>query len=255
MNQVVSKDLWKQIARLASKSERRIAAIAYVTNEGAIKFGAGDILIVDASDQVVACGQTSASLLRKAHRRGAEIYSLRGLHAKVLVLDDLAVIGSANLSASSANSLVEAAILTDHPAAVATTRAFIETAKTNATPLDSGYLRRIGSIKVNREFVRAISRRGDKTKGIRVREHRTWIVNVSLLDESRFEDEREKAERGREKARTLLTRKKSDVGWMRFTSDKSRFAREANRGDSVIQIFRCLTRTCYRQRSISIALS
>ncbi len=81
MNQVISKDLWKHIARLASKSERRMGAIAYASSERAIRFGEGDILITDASKEAIACGQTSATLLRNAYKRGAELYSLRGLHA------------------------------------------------------------------------------------------------------------------------------------------------------------------------------
>jgi len=237
MNQVTSKDLWRRIAQLASKSGRRMAAIAYATSEEAIRFGEGDTLIVDASEHAVACGQTSASLLNHAYKRGAEVYSLPGLHAKVLLLDETAVIGSANLSSSSVNTLVEAAIVTDHPAAVATTRAFIEAVKTRATPIDSKYLRRLSSIKVNRGFLWAISGAAAKPVSIPLAEHRTWLVSVALLDESRYEDERERAESGLDEARRLLTRKSSDANWIRYPSDKTRFVKEAKSGDSVIQMW------------------
>ena len=237
MNQVISIGLWKRIAKLASKSNRRMAAIAYATNERAIRFGEGDTLIVDASEQAVACGQTSALLLKHAYQNGAKIYSLAGLHAKVLLLDDVAVIGSANLSSSSANELVEAAILTDHPAAVATTRAFIEAVMKKAAPVDGKDLVRLGSIKVNRRFLRATVRAAAKQVSIPVAAHRTWLASVTRLDESRFEDESERAERGLEEARQLLNKKSSDANWIRYPSDQTRFVKEAKQGDSVIQIW------------------
>ncbi len=214
-----------------------MAAIAYATNERAIRFGKGDTLIVDASEQAVACGQTSALLLKHAYQNGAKLYSLAGLHAKVLLLDNIAVIGSANLSSSSASSLVEAAILTDHPAAVATTRAFIEAVMKTATAINVSDLRRLSSIKVNRGFLEAMARRAGKQVSIPVAAHQTWLVSVTRLDESRFEHENERAERGREEARELLDKQTSDATWIRYPSDKTRFVKESKQGDSVIQIW------------------
>ena len=48
-----------------------------------LKLEEGDLLITDASDGAIKSGQTSASILARAKDRGADIYSLPGLHAKL----------------------------------------------------------------------------------------------------------------------------------------------------------------------------
>ena len=84
MQKVLSSDIWKEIGKRAKASERRKAAIAYVTKDQ-IGFRPGDILIADASHRAIASGQTGAPLLRELVRKGVAVYSQEGLHAKVLV--------------------------------------------------------------------------------------------------------------------------------------------------------------------------
>ena len=48
-----------------------------------MKFKKSDVLIVDASDETIASGGTSATLLAALLRRGVKLYSVTGLHAKV----------------------------------------------------------------------------------------------------------------------------------------------------------------------------
>jgi hypothetical protein len=61
----------------------RQVAIAYVT-EDHIGLRSGDILVCDANDSMIRKGQTGAKLLRRLHRNGMAIYSVAGLHAKVM---------------------------------------------------------------------------------------------------------------------------------------------------------------------------
>jgi hypothetical protein len=79
MDKLLSDNLWPTIKRLAKKSSAKRAAVAYVTSEEYVKFGDGDVLITDASDQAIASGQTNAKLLARAHRRRAQLFSLPAL--------------------------------------------------------------------------------------------------------------------------------------------------------------------------------
>jgi phosphatidylserine/phosphatidylglycerophosphate/cardiolipin synthase-like enzyme len=117
--------LWNQIRILADGCARKAAAVAYLTTEQSVRFNKGDLVIVDASDEVIKAGATSARLLAALRTRGVDLYSLAGLHAKVMVLDQTVVVGSANLTTNS-TKLAEAAIITDSPALVASAVALIE---------------------------------------------------------------------------------------------------------------------------------
>lgn len=66
---------------------------AYVTQD-LVGFSKGDTLVVDASRHAISSGETAAKLLRTLKMKGVHIYHCAGLHAKVLLLDDVAVISS-----------------------------------------------------------------------------------------------------------------------------------------------------------------
>lgn len=144
-------DLWHQLRDLARKARTRVAAVAYVTDSDAVPFGNGDLLVVDASDASIAGGSTSANALARLFERGVRLYSLKGLHAKVYVLDGAAIVGSANLSSMSQDHLAEAALLTTEPAAVEKARRHIKELAARAGPaIDEAFVRRIGQIPVDR---------------------------------------------------------------------------------------------------------
>jgi phosphatidylserine/phosphatidylglycerophosphate/cardiolipin synthase-like enzyme len=52
------------------------------------------------------------------HNKGVLLYACADLHAKILLLDDVAIIGSGNMSSSSENRMVEAALISDHASVV-----------------------------------------------------------------------------------------------------------------------------------------
>jgi hypothetical protein len=234
MNRLVSSGLWKEVRRLAKSSGARMAAVAYVTSES-VRFGAGDLLITDASKQAIESGQTSAAVLRDAYERGAELFSCPGLHAKVMLFDGVAVIGSANISRSSEDSLIEAALITDHPAAVSMTRAFLRKLQDDSEAIGESFLRRISAIKVKR---RVGGRRAKKRPGVSVKlgQHRTWVIGLHDVDPERYPAEVGYVESGYEKAYEVASGSEAEVAWIRITKDRSRFSREAKVGDTVIQI-------------------
>lgn len=239
MIRVVSKGLWKEIRALAKKGGSKAAAIAYVSNDE-ISFGEGDILVADASKGQIASGQTVAAVLDRAHKRGASIYSLSDLHAKVIVIDRVAVIGSGNMSKSSANGdRIEAAIITDIPAVVSNARAFVESLTKMATPVDKRFIGRISAIEVKRP-PRGVHR--GKREQVKIHAHRTWLISVGPLDESRYPDERKLIQQGMAEAEERKKNRRSDVTWIRMTGD-SKFRTQAKQGDSVIQIWTNAKRT------------
>ena len=180
MDELLSDNLWPTIKRLAKRSSSKRAAVAYVTSEEYVEFGEGDVLVTDASHEAIASGQTNAKLLERAFERGAKLYSLDGLHAKVLHLGGTAVIGSANLSETSARpSTVEAAWVSDSPTAVGMATSLINQLTVQARAIDASFLERILKIKVI-AHPRAKGKRR-KPAPVKVRKPRTWTVGVHEL--------------------------------------------------------------------------
>ena len=233
MNELLSDNLWTTIKHLAKKSPSKRAAVAYVTSEEFVKFGDGDVLITDASDHAVSAGHTKAELLAKAFKRGAKLYSLPGLHAKVLLLGGTAVIGSANLSETSANDLVEAAWVTDTPAAVGMATSFIQQLVTQSNEIDKKFLDRILKIRVKINPIPG--GKSARPRKVKIPKHRTWIVGVHELVND-FPAEHEAIDRGITTAEEKVTRSSSAVSWIRWTGN-FRFRIEAKEGDTVIQIW------------------
>jgi hypothetical protein len=111
MEQLLSGDIWAQVNKILKKEKEKIACIAYVTS-AELQLTKGDTLICDASTYSIKCGTTSATTLNKYYKRGVKIYCNQQLHSKLLLTDNFLVIGSANLSESSAKNLVESSIVT-----------------------------------------------------------------------------------------------------------------------------------------------
>src|SRR5208337_3375672 len=136
MQRVLSRDLWKTIRAHAQRARCRRAVIAYVTQD-LIGFRKGDTLVVDASTYAVCNGETSANLLTTLFKKGVTLYDCPHLHAKMLLLDDVVVIGSGNTSGSSANGLVEAGVITDHSSTVAGIASLIEQIASQSNKFDA----------------------------------------------------------------------------------------------------------------------
>ncbi len=120
--------VWRNITQFVEvSSEPWLAAIAYFGQNADKLLPArkGSRLVVNASEAAIKAGQTHPATLLRLLKAGVEIYSVTNLHAKVVVVGRKAVIGSANASMHSANSLVEAAALVSDAKAVAAARCFI----------------------------------------------------------------------------------------------------------------------------------
>lgn len=228
MLRVVSDSVWTELKKLGHK-KRKFAAIAYVTSDRDLKFGRNDVLVCDASDAAIQSGQTSVAVLRAAVRRGAVVRSAPGLHAKVLVLGRVAVVGSANMSVSSASDLIEAALITDDVRAVAGVRVFVEELIATGDPVDDDFLGRAAKLPVRKH-----RRGGHRRKVIKIRGPRAWFVSVAPLNENRFERENEIVETERQAAARETEFDDSEAGYIRWAGN-SKFRKEARAGDLVIQ--------------------
>ena len=235
MQKLISDTLWNQLRKLNAASTRKVAAVAYVSDDSILKFGKGDVLVVDASDQAIKCGETSAAVLKRFSDKGARLYSCSGLHAKIFVFDETAVIGSANVSRSSASALIEAAVVTNQIHTVATARLFVERLSRESTLIGRAFLDRIRSLPVSR--VRRGGQRRNRPTVLGKAPSRTWMINVTQLDEERFPEEATAVAAGMKTAERRRARQTADVAWIRWTGP-SRFRELAREGDTVIQIWK-----------------
>ena len=126
--QVVSGDVWsnRDVIAAADRAKERWFCIAYVTQSHTGLFRSGDVLVCDASRKAVSCGETAPKVLLELLKKGVEIYSCEALHAKCAVFDDNVLLGSANMSESSANRLIELSLLARNSSLACNVQAFIE---------------------------------------------------------------------------------------------------------------------------------
>ena len=232
MQRVLSNDLWKAIKAKAATANRRKAAIAYVTQD-LVGFREGDVLVVDASPAAISSAATSAKVLCSLFKKGVSLYSLPGLHAKVLLLDDVAVIGSGNMSASSQSTLVEAAFMTDSASIASGVASLIEQLVEKSKQLDETAITQLCKIKVARHGGPG---GGHKKPEISELGHRTWLVGVYELVRIKPK-EQDLVDEATQTLEAEHHKKEDDLSWIKWTG-KSAFALKCKPGDMVIQIWR-----------------
>lgn len=105
---------WSAIKRDLVRPGRRpvIAVVAFIGRHAptVMPLRRGDMLVCDASDLAVKQQLSSPTSLRSYHRKGVAIFSVQGLHAKVISSPTSAWVGSANASKNSSEYLVEASV-------------------------------------------------------------------------------------------------------------------------------------------------
>ena len=138
----LAEDIWDRISALAKKSKTRHVAVAYIASRGSkmLPLSKGDVLVVDMSEVRLRNGTTDPNLIEEYMNKGVAVYSSRRLHAKVFVFDDLAVVGSTNVSSYSEEVLTEAAVLTTDSDTVRAARDFVLGLANDLKPIDRDYL-------------------------------------------------------------------------------------------------------------------
>ena len=119
---------WPEITKAVRANHKSCyVAVAYFGQKGSklLPLEKGSRLVVDASEQAVASGQTYPDELLKLVNKGVEVFSVRNLHAKVFVVGRTVFVGSANVSQRSASQLVEAVIRSSEKQLVASAKEFV----------------------------------------------------------------------------------------------------------------------------------
>ncbi|MFA0661429.1 phospholipase D-like domain-containing protein [Vibrio splendidus] len=173
MIEVLSDSLWERLSEQAKNSKSKKAAIAYVSDDRIVSFKNDDILVVDASDEAIATGKTSAKILAKAFNLGASIHSCDTLHAKTIVFDHHAYIGSANMSSNSKDNLTEVGLISDHPSILSGAVQLVEKLKSMSKLVDEDFIERILNIKVERQ-----GNKNKKPKIVKLKKPRFWMISL-----------------------------------------------------------------------------
>jgi hypothetical protein len=121
--------VWNDIKSAAAKCKKPAhVAVAYFGEKGDsfLPIPAGSSLVVDASISTVAAGSTSPAALARLQKQGINIYSTQYLHAKVYVFDNVAYIGSANVSLRSEKTLIEAVLRVEDSSTITSARKFVD---------------------------------------------------------------------------------------------------------------------------------
>ena len=231
MDKLLTGNIWKQISGQASKEHRRAAAIAYVSEPQHLKLKKDDVLICDASDAAIKTGVTTAKALRAYLNSRVRLYSHPNLHSKLLVFGANVLVGSCNVSTSSANRLREAALLTTNPAIRSQALALVLMAQEASETIDNDFIERISRIKV-------VKRPRFVGKRRRLRErlgNRTWIIKTIPIADERYRDEEKLVEKAEKEVENRLAKESSEIAWVRWTG-KGSFRKLAREGDTMIDM-------------------
>lgn len=192
MISVKSSDLWSELEKLFKTARNIKAAIAYVSDDSCISFKKGDVLVVDASDVSISGARTSARVLKAAYERDVKIYSCDTLHGKVIVFDQKAYIGSANISKNSKERLDEIGVISDHPNVMSGAVQIINDLASQSIAIDGDFIKRILKIDVKvSDFPK-----NKKPRKVDIGKPYTWLVSLRNDadypgDENRVEEENE----------------------------------------------------------------
>jgi hypothetical protein len=231
MEEILTGDVWKEVNSRIPKRVKKFACIAYVTLDN-LNLTKGDTLICNASDYAIKNGQTDAKVLAKYFKKGVEIYSCQNLHSKLLLAGKNLVIGSANMSLSSANNLIETAVLTQSETLIAQAQAFCENL---LEPEESNKLTKddiscLLKIKVVRRGIQPTTITKSKTRNIKFGQA-IWIISVSPLSERIASNEQGFTDQ------VELELNNDNLNYIRFTGN-SDFRNNAKEGDRIFIIWK-----------------
>lgn len=228
-------ELWNEIKSRVSKAKRVNAAVAYLGKDGSrlVPLKKGDRLVVDMSIGAVRQGITDPREVQKFMRRGVHVFSRNALHAKFMIIDNVLITSSANISMNSNSVLDEAGILTTDQVAVRRALSFFD--KLCSEPVRAQYLKEcIKAYQPPKFKAAALPSRNPGKRRHRITQAKLWfvgglrLVEVSKRDAvavSKIEDRAE----GK-----LSNPEKTSVTWVRY-SRRLKFLDQLRVGDWIIQ--------------------
>ncbi len=223
--------VWSDITRAAKKRPNDCkAAVAYF-GSGASKLlplKTGSVLVVDMSEAAVGSGRTSPAELLSLMKAGVEVHSVRNLHAKVFAFPRQVFVGSANVSHSSSDGLIEAVLSSSDRSVISAVRTFVDSLKGERISVQ----RAKALLKIYKPPTFGSAKR--QIRKTRVPQHSTlWLV--PLVIEPWEKRDLEEANRGRPEARRRMrsprTFKLDEFWW-----HGGQFAEKIQPGHLVLQI-------------------
>ena len=228
-------ELWGEITSRVSKAKRVHAAVAYLGKNGSqlVPLKKGDRLIVDMSIGAVRQGVTNPREVQKFVKRGVHVFSRNALHAKFMVIDNVLITSSANISMNSNLVLDEAGILTSDPVAVRRALSFFD--KLCSEPVRAQYLKEcIKEYQPPKFKAAALTRHKPSKRRNRITQAKLWFVGGLLLIEVSKSDATTISsleDRAKEK---LSNPEKTSVNWVRY-GRRLKFLDQIRVGDWIIQ--------------------
>lgn len=145
----LAEDLWTMIEGMQNHDGPRRIAVAYLSCDKRFRLQSGDVAIVNASDEAIRGGQTSADALYSAAKAGVQLFSDGRLHAKVIITSREVLVGSANISQNSPK-LHEAAMVSTEEAVRSAAEDWWNHRLEESIEIDRVFLERIRKIPVER---------------------------------------------------------------------------------------------------------
>jgi phospholipase D-like protein len=223
--------VWSRLTALARRSKGTAVAVPYF-GSGASKLlplKKGGTLVVRFDREAVRCGQVNPKEVIRLMKDGVEVHACANLHAKVFVFGNTAIVGSTNVSSSSANSLIEACVEVKARRFAATCKRFVESLKGDKVGLE--FAKAMVPLYRPPQFVG--SRRGKAQKSRRVLPKHSDLWLVSLVSSEWKEVDYEQEEAGWSQAEKALTNpRQSEIETFAWWG--SGFLEKVKRGERVL---------------------
>lgn len=231
MQQLLTGNIWEKVNNEIGEQGKVSIAIAYVSS-AALELKAGDVLLCNASDAAIKSGQTSAKVLQEYHEKGVAVFSNPTIHCKMLLANTFVVVGSANLSANSANYLTESAVLSEDRALVSQVKSFFHNLKRESERLSAIELDRLAQLPVS-------PRKPVKIKPSKVRDlefgSRYWFLNTRELSEEIQLREASSVEKAQQEILETHGLQEDRLSYIRIVGD-GHFKRNVKEGDQIMEV-------------------
>lgn len=124
---LLTHDVWERLSVLSARPRKKYVAVPFLGRNARrhLKLRRGDVLVVKFDLGTIKSGATDPREILYFVSKGVEVHSVENLHAKVFVFGRTAIVGSTNISLSSARTLIEAGIETTDTQVVQKARDFV----------------------------------------------------------------------------------------------------------------------------------
>jgi hypothetical protein len=190
----------------------------------------GSTLVVRFDREAVRCGQVNPTEIIRLIKAGVEVHACANLHAKVFVFGDRAIVGSANVSSSSANSLIEACVEVEARRFAMTCRKFVESLSGDKIGLEfaRSMVKLYRPPQIPNHAGRTLPRKAGR---VLPRHSDLWLVSLVSVNWNDTDYEQEEA--GRSRAEKALTNPgRSDIETFRWSGPG--FVDKVKRGERVL---------------------